>query len=71
MTNIQRLANEGGKNHRLFASTIVDLANAQGCYLRLYQNVNALDEDAFKSLFDILGKQSFRDNLDVIFWLES
>ena len=36
MTNIQKLAAEGNKNHRIFAATIVDLMNSQGFYGRLY-----------------------------------
>ncbi len=45
MSNIQRLAAEGNKSHRLFASTIVDLMNSQGFYGRLYRAVNEMTED--------------------------
>lgn len=29
MTNIQKLAAEGNKNHRIFAATVVDLMNSK------------------------------------------
>ena len=70
MSNIQRLAAEGGKNHRIFAATIVDLMNSQGFYGRLYRAVNEMDDESYNSLYDQLTQQDFKDSLDVIFWLE-
>ena len=39
MNNIQKLATNGNKNHRIFAATVVDLMNSQGFYGRLYRSV--------------------------------
>ena len=70
MTNIQRLAQDGNRNHRLFAATIVDLMNSQGFYSRLYRAVNELNDEGYNNLFSQLNEQNFKDSLDVIFWLE-
>ncbi len=70
MSNIQRLAAEGEKSHRIFAATIVDLMNSQGFYGRLYRKVNEMDDESYNSLYDQLAQQDFKDSLDVIFWLE-
>ena len=70
MSNIQKLAEQGNKNHRLFASTIVDLMNSQGFYSRLYRAVNEMDDDNYNKLFKQLESQHFNDCVDVIFWLE-
>lgn len=70
MTNIQRLAQDGNRNHRLFAATIVDLMNSQGFYSRLYRAVNELNDEGYNKLFSQLNEQNFKDSLDVIFWLE-
>lgn len=51
MSNIQRLAAEDNKNHRLFASTIIELMNSQGFYGRLYRTVNDLSEDGYNVLY--------------------
>ena len=71
MNNIQRLAATGEKNHKVFASTIVDLMSSQGFYGRLYHAINGLSEDAFKTLYDQLSQQHFNDSVDVVLWLES
>ena len=70
MSNIQKLAAEGSKNHRLFASTIVDLMNSQGFYGRLYRAVNELSEDGYETLFRQLAQKNFNDSVDVVLWLE-
>lgn len=70
MSNIQRLAADGNKNHKLFAATIVDLMNSQGFYSRLYRAVNELDDEGYENLFAQLENQNFNDTLDVVFWLE-
>ncbi len=70
MSNIQKLAATGNKNHKLFAATIVDLMNSQGFYSRLYRAVNEMDERDYANLYNELEKQNFKDCLDVIFWLE-
>ena len=70
MSNIQRLAATGDKNHRLFASTIVDLMNSQGFYSRLYMIVNGLSENGYNTLYTQLAQQHFNDSLDVVLWLE-
>lgn len=70
MSNIQRLAADGNKNHRLFAATIVDLMNSQGFYGRLYRAVNEMNEEEYSTLFAELEQQNFHDNVDVILWLE-
>lgn len=70
MSNIQKLATTGNKNHRLFAATVVDLMNSQGFYSRLYRAVNEMDEESYDSLYNALENQHFNDTLDVIFWLE-
>lgn len=70
MSNIQRLAATGNKNHRLFAATIVDLMNSQGFYSRLYRTINEMDENNYATLYSELENQHFNDTLDVIFWLE-
>lgn len=71
MSNIQRLAVEGGKNHRLFASTIVDIMYSQGFYGRLYRAVNELSAEGYDVLYKQLAQQHFNDTLDVVLWLES
>lgn len=70
MNNIQRLAADGNKNHRLFAATIVDLMNSQGFYVRLYRAVNEMNEEEYSTLFTQLEQQHFNDSVDVILWLE-
>ncbi len=70
MSNIQRLAAEGNKNHRLFAATIVDLMNSQGFYGRLYRAVNEMNEAEYSALYEQLAVQNFNDSLDVVLWLE-
>ena len=70
MNNIQRLAQEGNKNHRIFAATIIDLMTSQGFYGRLYRSVNEMDGDHYEQLCDIIEKQDFKDPLDVVLWLE-
>ncbi len=71
MSNIQRLAENGNKNHRLFASTIIELMNSQGFYGRLYRTVNSLSEDGYETLYEQLEQQTFNDSVDVVLWLES
>ena len=71
MSNIQRLVATGEKSHRLFASTIVDLMNSQGFYGRLYRAVNELSEDGYKTLYNQLAQQNFKDSVDVVLWLDS
>lgn len=70
MSNIQKLAANGNKNHRLFATAIVDLMDSQGFYSRLYKAVNEMDDDGYSALFVELEKQHFNDTLDVVLWLE-
>ncbi len=70
MTNIQRLAKDGNKNHRIFAATIVDLMNSQSLYGRFYRTINELDEENYSILFNELNRQNFKDSLDVVLWLE-
>lgn len=70
MTNIQKLAAEGNKNHRILAATVVDLMNSQGLYGRLYRSINELDDDRYEQFFELIGKQNFKDSLDVVLWLE-
>ncbi len=70
MSNIQRLAAEGSKSHKLFASTIVDLMNSQGFYGRLYRAVNEMGEDEYSALYEQLATQNFNDSVDVVLWLE-
>ena len=71
MSNIQRLAENGNKNHRLFASTIIELMNSQGFYGRLYRTVNSLSDDGYETLYEQLEQQTFNDSVDVVLWLES
>ena len=71
MSNIQRLAENGNKNHRLFASTIIELMNSQGFYGRLYRTVNSLNDDGYETLYEQLEQQNFNDSVDVVLWLES
>lgn len=71
MNNIQRLAKDGNRNHRIFAATVVDLMHSQGFYSRLFEAVNEMDDDGYDLLFSQLDAQSFRDTIDVILWLES
>jgi hypothetical protein len=70
MTNIQKLAAEGNKNHRILAATVVDLMNSQGLYGRLYRSINELDDDRYEQFFELISKQNFKDSLDVVLWLE-
>lgn len=70
MSNIQKLATEGKKNHRIFVDIIVDLMNSQGLYSRLYRAVNELDNEGYENLYEQLAQQNFTDSPDVIFWLE-
>ena len=70
MNNIQQLAAEGNRNHRIFAATVTDLMQSQGFYGRLYRSVNEMGEQDFSQLYDLIGRQNFKDSLDVVFWLE-
>ena len=71
MSNIQRLAENDNKNHRLFASTIIELMHSQGFYGRLYRAVNSLSDDGYETLYEQLEQQTFNDSVDVVRWLES
>ena len=70
MNNIQKLAAEGNKNHRIFAATVVDLMHSQGFYGRLYRSVNEMDDDHYDQLYELIDKQNFQDPLDVVLWLK-
>ncbi len=70
MNNIQKLAAEGNKNHRIFAATVIDLMHSQGFYGRLYRSVNAMDDERYDQLYELIDKQNFKDPLDVVLWLE-
>lgn len=70
MSNIQRLATEGEKNHKIFVATIVDLRHTKGFYGRLYNAVNEMDDESYAKFYKQLSQQNFKDPLDVIFWLE-
>ena len=70
MNNIQRLAAEGNNSHHIFAATIIDLMQSQGFYGRLYRSVNEMAEQNYLQLYDLIGRQNFKDPLDVVFWLE-
>ena len=70
MNNIQKLAANGNKNHRIFAATVIDLMNSRGFYGRLYRSVNEMDGDRYEQLCDLIEKQDFKDPLDVVLWLE-
>ncbi|MBP3292096.1 MAG: hypothetical protein J6M26_06640 [Clostridia bacterium] len=70
MSNIQRLATEGNKNHKLFVDAINTLKCSQGFYGRLYNYINEMDEDNYMDLYDLLEGQDFKDTLDVVFFLE-
>lgn len=60
MSNIQKLAANGNKNHRLFAAAIVDLMNSQGFYSRLYRAVNEMDDDGLFRFIHRIGKTAFQ-----------
>ena len=70
MNNIQKLAAEGSKNPRIFAATVIDLMHSQGFYGRLYRSVNEMDNSRYEQLYELIGKQNFKDPLDVVLWLE-
>ena len=70
MNNIQKLAAEGSKNHRIFATTVIGLMHSQGFYGRLYRSVNEMDNSRYEQLYELIGKQDFKDPLDVVLWLE-
>lgn len=70
MNNIQRLTANGNKNHRIFAMTVIDLMHSQGFYGRLYRSVNEMGDDCYEQLYELIGKQDFKDPLDVVLWLE-
>lgn len=70
MSNIQKLAANGGKNHKLFASTVTELMSSQGFYGRLYRAVNDMNNKEYAALYKELEKQQFHDTLDVVLWLE-
>ena len=70
MNNIQKLAAEGSKNHRIFAATVIDLMHSQGFYGGLYRSVNEMDNSRYEQLYELIGKQDFKDPLDVVLWLE-
>ena len=58
------------KTTRIFAATVVDLMQSQGFYGRLYRSVNEMDEQNYSQLYDLIGRQNFKDPLDVVYWLE-
>ena len=70
LTNIQKLAQDGGKNHRIFVATVKDLMHSQGFYSNIFRTVNEMDEEQYNRFFSLLNEQNFNDTLDVIFWLE-
>jgi len=70
MTNVQRLATEGSRNHKIFLTALIEFKDSQGFYGQLYNAVNELNEDDYNALFAVLEKQQFTNTLDVVFWLE-
>ena len=70
MTNMQKLAIEGSRSCRIFATTVTDLMYSQGSYGRLYRTINEMDDDSYEHLKNQLAGQYFRDSVDVIIWLE-
>lgn len=71
MNNMQKLAANGNGNHRIFASAVIELMSSQGFYGRLYRSVNEMDAEQYQQLYELLDKQDFKDQLDVVLWLES
>lgn len=71
MSNIERLLNDGSKNHHIFANTILEFMKSQGFYGRLYNGINEMNEEQYELLFETLKAQNFNDYVDVILWLES
>lgn len=71
LNNIQKLALNGNKNHKLFARTIVELKQARGFYARLYDTINSLSDESYEELYETLNNKSFADEIDVILYLET
>ena len=69
ISNIEWLK-QCGNNARLFANVLTAYKGSQGFYARLYNYVNELDNLAFCDLIEVLEKQNFEQELDVILWLE-
>ena len=69
MSNMQKLSN-GNSNQQLFANTITTFMNSQGLYNRLFNAINNLDDNGYNQLCEAINQQSFKDTLDVVFWIE-
>ena len=50
--------------------TIKQLAQSQGYYSRLLNNINELDNDQQDELFSYLEEQKFNDPLDLVLFFE-
>ena len=71
MSNIEKMKTAGNHNHYVFARTVEDFANSQGIYSRIFNTINNYNENEYNALFELVGKQNFKDPLDVMFWIES
>lgn len=69
MTNTQKLRTIND-SCRVFADTITNLANHQGSYQQLVDRIDGLDDEHFASFQGLISQQSFKDAIDVIFYLE-
>ena len=73
MSNIQRLATEGNKNHKLFVDAINTLKCSQGFYGRLLRDIYELkkyEPEMFAMFVDEIESQNFRTALDVVMYFE-
>ena len=68
--NFKLLYQHENQSVRLFAQTVYDLRNSQGSYSRMYRNIGEFTEDELNELIDILSQQNFKDNVDVVLYLE-
>lgn len=68
--NINKLLQSDNFSVHLFAETINNLKNSEGYYSRLYRDVNEMYDEDLDELIENLTEQNFKDELDVIMWLE-
>lgn len=58
------------KSWEVFINTIETLSTSQGFYSRLKKQIKELNSDDLKQVQDEIYRQSFKDAVDVILYLE-
>lgn len=57
-------------NFEDFIKLIKELSKSQGLYGRILREINELNEEELEKLKTAINKKHFKDNIDIILWIE-